>query len=81
MSTGTAGRYLVSCLIEEEIGSLPVVNAMAGMDVGLTNVAMLSASEKIANPQHLRRSKRCLAHAQRELARTQRGPRIERQHV
>ena len=73
ISKDTAGRYFVSFLIEEEIGSLPVVNAMVGMDVGLKDVAVLSTGEKIANPQYLRRSKRCLAHAQRNLARKQKG--------
>src|SRR5215831_16838146 len=37
--------------------------------------AVLSAGEKSANPQHLRRSDRCLAHAQRKLARKQKGSR------
>ena len=75
ISKDTAGRYFVSFLGEEEIDSLPVVNAMVGMDVGLKDVAVLSTGEKIANPRHLRRSERCLVHAQRNLARKQKGSR------
>ena len=73
ISHDTAGRSFVSFLVEEEIQALPVVNAMMGMDVGLKDVAVLSSGEKIANPQHLRRSARRLTHAQRNLARTQKG--------
>jgi putative transposase len=43
------------------------------VDVGLQDVAVLSTSEKIANPQHVRRSERRLAHAQRNLARKLKG--------
>jgi putative transposase len=73
LSKDTAGRYFVSFLVEEAIQALPVVNAMMGVDVGLKDVAVLSSGEKIANPQHLRRSERRLTHAQRNLARKQKG--------
>ena len=73
VSKDTAGRYFVSFLVEEEIGSLPVVNAMVRVDVGLKDVAVLSTGEKIANPRLLRRSERRLAHLQRNLARKQTG--------
>jgi putative transposase len=69
----TAGRYFVSFLMEAEVEELPVVNAMVGVDVGLHDVAVLSTGEKITNPRHLRRSERRLAHAQRTLARKQKG--------
>ncbi|HEY8325165.1 MAG TPA: RNA-guided endonuclease TnpB family protein [Ktedonobacterales bacterium] len=75
ISKDTAGRYFVSFLVEEEIETLPVVTAMVGMDVGLKDVAVLSTGEKIANPQHLRRSEYRLAHAQRNLSRKQKGSR------
>jgi putative transposase len=73
ISKDTAGRYFVSFLVEEEIQELPVVNATVGVDVGLKDVAVLSTGEKIANPKHLRRSERRLAHAQRNFARKQKG--------
>jgi putative transposase len=73
VSKDTAGRYFVSFLVEEEIEALPVVTAKVGIDVGLKDLAVFSTGEKIANPQHLRRSERRLAHAQRNLARKQKG--------
>jgi len=73
ISKDTAGRYFVSFLVEEDVGALPVVNAMVGVDVGLKDLVVFSTGEKVANPRHLRRSERRLAHAQRNLARKQRG--------
>ena len=73
ISKDAAGRYFVSFLVEEEIAQLPVVNGMAGVDVGLKDLAVLSTGEKVANPRHLRRRERRLAHAQRDLARKQKG--------
>jgi putative transposase len=75
ISKDSAGRYFVSFLMDEDIQALPVVNAMVGVDVGLKDLAVLSIGEKIANPTHLRRSERRLAHAQRNLARKQKGSR------
>ena len=73
VSQDTAGRYLVSCLVEGEVGVRPAVDALVGVDVGLRDVAVLSTGEKIANPRHLQRSGRRLKQAQRGLARTQTG--------
>src|SRR5262249_16680046 len=73
LSRDTAGRYFISFLVQEEIQALPVVKAMVGVDVGLKDLAVLSTGEKIASPEHLRRSERRLAHAQRHLARKQKG--------
>ncbi len=69
ISKDTAGRYFVSFLLEEDIQTLPVVNLMVGVDVGLKDVAVFSTGEKIANPRHLHKSGHRLAHAQRSLAR------------
>jgi putative transposase len=73
ISQDTTGRYFVSFLVEEEIETLRVVNALVGVDVGLKDVAVFSTGEKVANPKYLRRSERQLAHAQRALARKQKG--------
>jgi putative transposase len=73
ISQDAAGRYFASFLVEEEVAALPVVNAIVGVDVGLKDVAVLSSGEKIVNPRHLQRSERRLKHAQRNLARKQRG--------
>ncbi len=73
ISQDPAGRYFVSFLVEEEVARLPVVNALVGVDIGVQDVAVLSTGEKIANPRHLARSERRLKHAQRTLARKQKG--------
>jgi len=73
VSKDTAGRYFVSFLIEEDIQPLSIVNAIVGVDMGLKDVAVFSTGEKIANPRHLHRSERRLAHAQQNLARKTRG--------
>jgi putative transposase len=73
VSKDTAGRYLVSFLVEEVIQALTAINAVVGVDVGLKDVAVLSSGEKITNPTHLRRSERSLAHAHRNLAHKQKG--------
>src|SRR5262249_36173936 len=73
VSKDTAGRYFVSYLVEEDIQPFLVVQAMVGVEVGLKDLALFSTGEKIANPKHLRRSERRLAHAQRNLARKKLG--------
>jgi putative transposase len=73
ISQDTAGRYFVSLLVEEEVEALPVVNAVIGVDLGLKDLAVFSTGEKVANPRHLRRGERKLAHIQRTLARKQKG--------
>jgi putative transposase len=73
VSKDAAGRFFVSFLVEEDIQTLPVVNAQIGVDRGLKDLVVFSTAEKIANPKHLRSSERRLAHAQRRLARRQKG--------
>jgi putative transposase len=73
ISKDPAGRYFVSFLVEEDIQALPMVTAKVGVDVGLTDLVVLSTGEKVPNPRHLRRSERRLAHAQRNFARKQLG--------
>ncbi|HEV8192697.1 MAG TPA: RNA-guided endonuclease TnpB family protein [Ktedonobacterales bacterium] len=73
ISKDTAGRYVVSFLVEEDIQALPAVDMQVGVDVGLKDLALLSSGEQVANPKHLRQSERKLAHAQRNLARRKLG--------
>jgi putative transposase len=73
VSKDTAGRFFVSFLVDEDIQTLPVVNTQIGVDLGLKHLVVFSTGEKIANPEHLRCSERRLAHAQRNLARKQKG--------
>ncbi len=73
VSKDAAGRYVLSILVEEQVKVLPVVNKMAGIDLGLKDAAILSDGEKIPNPTYRRKAERKLARAQRRLARKQKG--------
>jgi putative transposase len=75
ISLDTAGRYHVSFAVEEEVDALPPTSAEVGVDLGLADLAVLSTGEKIANPCHLRRGERRLAHLQRCLCRKRKGSR------
>ncbi|MCX5390580.1 RNA-guided endonuclease TnpB family protein [Streptomyces sp. NBC_00094] len=70
VSQDAAGRWFVSMLCEDpSVKSLPVTDAVVGIDVGLNHLLTLSTGEKIANPKHERRDRAALARAQRALSR------------
>jgi putative transposase len=46
-----ANRYFVSLLVEEKIETLPVVNHMVGLDLGLKSMVILSTGEAVGNPK------------------------------
>ncbi|MGW6391799.1 RNA-guided endonuclease InsQ/TnpB family protein [Streptomyces sp. NPDC055103] len=70
VSQDAAGRWFVSMLCEDpSVKSLPVTDAVVGIDVGLDHLLTLSTGEKVANPRHERRDRAALARAQRTLAR------------
>jgi putative transposase len=52
---------------------LPATGDSVGVDLGVTNFAVTSGGERIANPRHLERKARNLARYQRRLARCQRA--------
>lgn len=72
------GRYYLSFVVEAPASAPPpVTGRMAGVDVGLTDLATIAYSdgsrEKITNPKWLRTTERTLARAQRALSRKQKG--------
>ncbi|WP_182907938.1 RNA-guided endonuclease TnpB family protein [Microbispora sp. H13382] len=69
------GRWYASITIETETEAepLPATGGHAGVDLGVTDFAVLSTGEKIPNPRHLERKARNLARYQRRMARKQRG--------
>ncbi|HBY93637.1 MAG TPA: transposase [Chloroflexi bacterium] len=71
-----SGWYL-SLLCEIEIPTPepipPTDNTTVGVDLGLTEFAVLSTGERIPNPRHLRKLERKLAHAQRAKSRKRKG--------
>jgi putative transposase len=68
-----ANRYFVSLLVEEDIETLPVVNQMVGLDLGLKSMVILSTGEAVGNPQFYAQDEKRLAKAQRRHAKKQKG--------
>ncbi len=69
----TAGRYFASFVIQAKPGALPATESVVGIDLGLTDFAVLSNGRKIASPRFLRRAEKKLKHRQRDLSRKQEG--------
>lgn len=73
-----SGAWHVSFVVEvPDPDPLPETGRVAGIDLGLTDLAAIAYSdgtrEKVAAPRHLRAKERKLARAQRELARRRKG--------
>jgi len=68
------GRWYVTFAIDTGAPEpLPPAGHAVGVDLGVTDLAVTSDGEKIANPRHLVRKARNLARYQRRLARCQKG--------
>jgi putative transposase len=70
-----AGRYFASFVVQVGPDTLPEVEPVIGIDLGLTHFAVLSDGRKIASPRFLRRAENRLRRAQRALSRKQQGSR------
>jgi putative transposase len=71
-----ASGWYISIVCEVEIEPEPVEatqSGMVGIDLGLSDFAVMSDGERVPNPRHLRRLERKLAREQRILSRRQRG--------
>ena len=63
------GKYHVSILCETEIVPLPKTNSLIGVDLGISDFAILSTGEKIGNKKFLSKLSRKLAKEQKLLSR------------
>lgn len=72
-----SGDYFISILCEHEIEKPVGTQSVIGIDLGLTDLAVLSDGTKIPNPKHINKTQRSLAREQRKLSK-QRN-RIKRQ--
>ena len=63
------GKYFVSLLVEKEILPLPKTGSSVGIDLGLTDLAILSTGEKVGNKQFLKNLSKKLAKEQKILSR------------
>jgi len=69
----SAGRYFASFVVQTGPRSLPAVEPVVGIDLGLTHFAVLSDGRKISAPRFLRRAEQLLKRRQRDLSRKQKG--------
>lgn len=69
ISTTPKGVYYVSILCETEIAPLPKTNSSIGIDLGLSDFAILSTGEKIGNEHFLKQLSEKLAKEQKILSR------------
>jgi putative transposase len=76
-----AGKWYACFSVEYTATPLPIIEAAAGLDLGLTDFATLSTGETIANPRHYRKAQGRLRIAQRRVARRKRGGRNRRKAV
>ncbi|WP_264007173.1 RNA-guided endonuclease InsQ/TnpB family protein [Mycolicibacterium celeriflavum] len=71
------GHFYASFVVDVPASPLPPVEQEAGVDVGLTRLATISATDgtrvDVLNPKHLRRKLRKLARLEREKSRRQKG--------
>ncbi|MFE5735931.1 RNA-guided endonuclease InsQ/TnpB family protein [Streptomyces celluloflavus] len=68
-----AGRYFASFVVETEPETLPDVEPVVGIDLGLGHFAVLSDGTKIDAPRFLRRAEKKLKGEQKRLSRKARG--------
>ncbi|MFE2068275.1 RNA-guided endonuclease InsQ/TnpB family protein [Streptomyces sp. NPDC059467] len=74
VSRDAAGRWFVSLLVDVPIGQVPPPgNAAVGIDLGLSSLVTLSTGEKVPAPRFGKQDQKCLARAQKELARKKKG--------
>ena len=69
ISMTPTGKYYISILCEAEITPLPKTNSSVGIDLGLSDFAILSTGEKIGNRRFLNQLSKKLAKEQKILSR------------
>ena len=69
ISMTPAGKYHISILCETEITPLPKTNSSAGIDLGISDFAILSTGEKIGNRRFFTQLSKKLAKEQKILSR------------
>lgn len=69
ISMTSTGKYYVSILCETEIASLPKTNSSVGIDLGISDFAILSTGEKIGNRRFINQLSTKLAKEQKILSR------------
>lgn len=69
ISRYSSGKYYISLLCKEEVKELPKTNSAIGIDLGITDFAILSDSQKIDNNKFTSKMEKKLKREQRKLSR------------
>ncbi|RBR30978.1 IS200/IS605 family element RNA-guided endonuclease TnpB [Enterococcus cecorum] len=69
ISRHASGKYYISLLCKEEINELPKTNSAIGIDLGITDFAILSDGQKIDNNKFTSKMEKKLTREQRKLSR------------
>lgn len=73
ISKNPSGKYYISILVEQEIKELPKNEFAVGIDLGLTDFAIISDGVKYSNPKWLRKQENKIKKLQRDLSRKKKG--------
>lgn len=68
ISRHASGKYYISLLCKEEISELPKTNSAIGIDLGITDFAILSDGQKIDNNRFTSKMEKKLKREQRKLS-------------
>lgn len=68
ISKRPSGKYFVSILVEEDIQELPKNDNQVGVDLGISDLAILSDGIKFENPRFIKQSEKKLAREQRKMS-------------
>ena len=68
VSHHSSGKYYISLLCKEEISELPKTNSAIGIDLGITDFAILSDGQKIDNHKFTSKMEKKLKREQRKLS-------------
>ena len=68
ISWHSSGKYYISLLCKEEISELPKTNSAIGIDLGITDFAILSDGQKIDNHKFTSKMEKKLKREQRKLS-------------
>ncbi|MDN3045557.1 IS200/IS605 family element RNA-guided endonuclease TnpB [Enterococcus faecium] len=69
ISSHSSGKYYISLLCKEEVSELPKSNSAVGIDLGITDFAILSDGQKFDNNQFTSKMEKKLKREQRKLSR------------
>lgn len=69
ISRRSSGKYYISLLCKEEVSELPKTNSAIGIDLGITDFAILSDGQKIDNNKFTSKMEKKLKREQRKLSR------------